>query len=172
MRISLQSFAGLHIHGKRLAIFIDEPSTVADVIFEVIEGALADKDTEVEHLNLLALPVGGARVRSVLECVAYRSTCRSQACLALFDFGVVPEVETGARPMHLKIGRVATVSHRGRWLETEAPQCLPCPRMAFRRTPSATETGAGGVFPARLARCSPGSSPVLLSALRVLRALS
>ena len=52
----MQSFAGLHIQGKRLAIFIDEPSTVADVIFEVIEGALTDKDTEIEHLNLLALP--------------------------------------------------------------------------------------------------------------------
>jgi hypothetical protein len=44
---SSQSFAGLHNQGKRLAIFIDEASTVADVIFEVIEGALTDRDTEI-----------------------------------------------------------------------------------------------------------------------------
>jgi hypothetical protein len=44
---SSQSFAGLHNQGKRLVIFMDEASTIADVIFEVIEGALTDKDTEI-----------------------------------------------------------------------------------------------------------------------------
>jgi len=43
---SSQSFAGLHNQSRRLVVVFDEASTIADVIFEVVEGALTDKSTE------------------------------------------------------------------------------------------------------------------------------
>lgn len=42
-----EAFAGLHNKGKRIIIIIDEASAVPDVIWEVIEGALTDQDTEI-----------------------------------------------------------------------------------------------------------------------------
>ena len=42
-----ESFAGLHNHGKRIIIVMDEASAIPDLIHEVTEGALTDKDTEI-----------------------------------------------------------------------------------------------------------------------------
>lgn len=42
-----EAFAGLHNQGKRVLLVFDEASAVADVIWEVAEGALTDEDTEI-----------------------------------------------------------------------------------------------------------------------------
>lgn len=42
-----EAFAGLHNEGKRILIIFDEGSAISDKIFEVIEGALTDENTEI-----------------------------------------------------------------------------------------------------------------------------
>lgn len=42
-----ESFAGLHNKGKRIVLIFDEASAIADKIWEVSEGALTDKDTQI-----------------------------------------------------------------------------------------------------------------------------
>jgi hypothetical protein len=42
-----EAFAGLHNSGKRILIVMDEASAIPDVIHEVTEGALTDRDTEI-----------------------------------------------------------------------------------------------------------------------------
>lgn len=42
-----EAFAGLHNKGKRILIIFDEASAIADLIWEVTEGALTDADTEI-----------------------------------------------------------------------------------------------------------------------------
>lgn len=42
-----ESFAGLHNQGKRLLIVFDEASAIPDIIWEVTEGALTDKNTQI-----------------------------------------------------------------------------------------------------------------------------
>jgi hypothetical protein len=42
-----EAFAGLHNHGKRIALFFDEASAIEDRIWETAEGALTDEDTEI-----------------------------------------------------------------------------------------------------------------------------
>lgn len=42
-----EAFAGMHNKGKRIVIIFDEASAIADMIWEVTEGALTDKDTEI-----------------------------------------------------------------------------------------------------------------------------
>lgn len=42
-----EAFAGLHNQGKRTLILFDEASAIADVIWEVTEGATYDADTEI-----------------------------------------------------------------------------------------------------------------------------
>jgi hypothetical protein len=41
------AFAGLHNHGRRIVLLYDEASEIADVIWEVSEGALTDANTEI-----------------------------------------------------------------------------------------------------------------------------
>lgn len=41
------AFAGAHNAGKRLLIIMDEASEIADAIYETVEGALTDADTEI-----------------------------------------------------------------------------------------------------------------------------
>lgn len=45
-----EAFAGLHNRGKRLLLIFDEGSGIPDKIYEVAEGALTDKDTEIMWL--------------------------------------------------------------------------------------------------------------------------
>lgn len=42
-----ESFAGLHNKGKRILVIFDEASAIDDLIWEVTEGAMTDKDTQI-----------------------------------------------------------------------------------------------------------------------------
>lgn len=42
-----EAFAGLHNKGRRILVVFDEGSAIPDVIWEVTEGALTDKDTQI-----------------------------------------------------------------------------------------------------------------------------
>ena len=42
-----EAFAGLHNQGRRILIIFDEASAIADVIWETVEGATTDRDTEI-----------------------------------------------------------------------------------------------------------------------------
>lgn len=42
-----EAFAGLHNQGKRILVIFDEGSAIPDAIWEVTEGALTDKDTQI-----------------------------------------------------------------------------------------------------------------------------
>lgn len=42
-----EAFAGLHNIGKRIVLIFDEASAIADLIWEVAEGALTDENTEI-----------------------------------------------------------------------------------------------------------------------------
>ena len=42
-----EAFAGMHNQGRRILIIFDEASAIADVIWETIEGATTDRDTEI-----------------------------------------------------------------------------------------------------------------------------
>jgi hypothetical protein len=42
-----EAFAGLHNEGKRILVIFDEASSIPDGIWEVTEGALTDKDTQI-----------------------------------------------------------------------------------------------------------------------------
>lgn len=42
-----EAFAGLHNKGKRIVVVMDEASKIPDKIWEVIDGALTDEDTEI-----------------------------------------------------------------------------------------------------------------------------
>lgn len=44
---STESFAGLHNKGRRIVVIFDEGSAIEDKIWEVVEGAMTDKDTEI-----------------------------------------------------------------------------------------------------------------------------
>lgn len=44
---NLEAFAGLHNQGRRIIIMCDEASGIDDKVFEVIEGACTDEDTEI-----------------------------------------------------------------------------------------------------------------------------
>src|SRR5207344_1845673 len=41
-----EAFAGLHNYGKRLIYIMDEASAIADKIWEVVDGAMTDANTE------------------------------------------------------------------------------------------------------------------------------
>ena len=44
---STEAFAGLHNKGKRIVVIFDEASNIDDKIWEVVEGALTDQNTEI-----------------------------------------------------------------------------------------------------------------------------
>ena len=62
-----EAFAGLHNQGKRIVLIMDEASAIADIVWEVAEGAMTDKDTEILWLAFgnPTKPVGRFR-----ECFA------------------------------------------------------------------------------------------------------
>lgn len=45
-----EAFSGMHNQGKRIIIIFDEASAIHDTIWDVIEGALTDEDTEIIFL--------------------------------------------------------------------------------------------------------------------------
>jgi len=42
-----EAFAGLHNQGRRILVLFDEASAIPDIIWEVAEGALTDRDTQI-----------------------------------------------------------------------------------------------------------------------------
>lgn len=42
-----EAFAGLHNKGKRIILIMDEASGIPDIVWEVAEGAMTDKDTQI-----------------------------------------------------------------------------------------------------------------------------
>ena len=48
--VNTEAFAGLHNQGKRILLVYDEASAIPDAIWEVSEGALTDKDTQIMWL--------------------------------------------------------------------------------------------------------------------------
>ena len=44
---STEAFAGLHNQGRRIFVAFDEASAIPDPVWETIEGALTDRDTEI-----------------------------------------------------------------------------------------------------------------------------
>ena len=61
------AFAGLHNKGKRLVLVFDEASEIADKVWEVAQGALTDKDTELVWLAFGNPTINTGRFR---ECFA------------------------------------------------------------------------------------------------------
>ncbi|STK43927.1 phage terminase, large subunit [Escherichia coli] len=47
LRHNTEAFAGLHNERKRIIVVFDEASNIADLVWEVAEGALTDEDTEI-----------------------------------------------------------------------------------------------------------------------------
>lgn len=47
-----EAFAGLHNRGRRVLVAVDEGSNVPDPVYEVIEGALTDDETQIVYLVL------------------------------------------------------------------------------------------------------------------------
>lgn len=45
--VNTEAFAGLHNEGKRILLVFDEASAIADLVWEVAEGALTDENTEI-----------------------------------------------------------------------------------------------------------------------------
>lgn len=45
--VNPEAFAGLHNQGKRILLVFDEASAISDIIWEVAEGALTDRDTQI-----------------------------------------------------------------------------------------------------------------------------
>lgn len=62
---STESFAGLHNKGRRIVVLFDEASSIPDKIWEVVEGAMTDKDTEIIWLAFGNPTRGSGRFR---EC--------------------------------------------------------------------------------------------------------
>ena len=62
---SSESFAGLHNQGRRILVVFDEGSAIEDKIWEVVEGAMTDKDTEIFWLAFGNPTRGSGRFR---EC--------------------------------------------------------------------------------------------------------
>src|ERR1700726_3389141 len=60
-----EAFAGMHNKGKRLLIIFDEASAIADIIWESIEGATTDSDTQIMWLVFGNPPRNSGRFR---EC--------------------------------------------------------------------------------------------------------
>lgn len=47
-----EAFAGLHNKGKRILLVMDEASGIADIVWEVAEGAMTDEDTQIIWLAM------------------------------------------------------------------------------------------------------------------------
>jgi hypothetical protein len=67
-----EAFAGLHNKGKRILVVFDESSAIADVIYEVTEGALTDEGTEIIWLALGNPTRNTGRFRECFGRLAHR----------------------------------------------------------------------------------------------------
>jgi hypothetical protein len=95
-----QAFAGLHNKGKRIVIIFDEASTIAAKIWEVVQGALTDENTEIIWLaygnpevntgEFYEVVFGGKRHRwkqYVIDSRDVEGTNKAEIEEALMDYG-------------------------------------------------------------------------------------
>lgn len=69
---STESFAGLHNQGKRIIIIFDEGSAIDDKIFEVVEGALTDSETEIIWVVFGNPTRGSGRFKDIFTRLKHR----------------------------------------------------------------------------------------------------
>lgn len=73
-----EAFAGMHNKGKRLLIIFDEASAIADIIWETIEGATTDADTQIIWLVFGNPTRNSGRFRECFEGGKHASMWRSR----------------------------------------------------------------------------------------------
>ncbi len=66
------AFSGLHNHGKRLIVIMDEASSIADVIWERVEGALTDVGTQILWLVFGNPTMNTGRFRECFDRLSHR----------------------------------------------------------------------------------------------------
>jgi hypothetical protein len=66
------AFSGLHNQGLRLIVIMDEASSIADVIWERIEGAMTDRDTEILWCVFGNPTLNTGRFRECFDQMAHR----------------------------------------------------------------------------------------------------
>ena len=71
-----EAFAGLHNKGKRIILLFDEASSIADKVYEVAEGALTDKGTEIIWLAFGNPTRGSGRFRECFGKLKHRWNTR------------------------------------------------------------------------------------------------
>ena len=71
-----EAFAGLHNQGKRILIIFDEASAIPDAIWEVIEGALTDDNTEIIWAAFGNPTQNTGRFRECFRRFRHRWSCR------------------------------------------------------------------------------------------------
>jgi len=71
-----EAFAGLHNQGKRILIIFDEASAIPDAIWEVIEGALTDDNTEIIWAAFGNPTQNTGRFRECYRRFRHRWSCR------------------------------------------------------------------------------------------------
>jgi len=69
-----EAFAGLHNEGKRILIIFDESAGIIDKIWEVIEGALTDENTEIIWACFGNITRGSGRFRECFRRLRHRWT--------------------------------------------------------------------------------------------------
>jgi hypothetical protein len=73
-----EAFAGMHNKGKRLLIIFDEASAIADIIWETIEGATTDADTQIIWLVFGNPTRNSGRFRECFDGGKHASMWRSR----------------------------------------------------------------------------------------------
>ncbi len=69
---SSESFAGLHNQGRRIIVIMDEGSAIADKIYEVVEGAMTDSETEIIWIVFGNPTRGSGRFREIFGRLKHR----------------------------------------------------------------------------------------------------
>lgn len=72
-----EAFAGLHNQGRRILVVFDEASAIADRIYDVTEGALTDKDTEIIWCLFGNLTRNSGRFRDTFHSLRHRWKTRT-----------------------------------------------------------------------------------------------
>lgn len=73
---STESFAGLHNQGRRIIVIMDEGSAISDKIYEVVEGALTDENTEIIWIVFGNPTRNSGRFRELFGRLAHRWRAR------------------------------------------------------------------------------------------------
>jgi hypothetical protein len=73
-----EAFAGMHNRGKRLLIIFDEASAISDIIWETIEGATTDSDTQIIWLVFGNPTRNSGRFRDCFDGGPHASMWRSR----------------------------------------------------------------------------------------------